>query len=341
MSFLALSSELTGLLPGLSSFLADTFINRAWSDIAGEKRWSFLETDGAVICPVQVTAGTVAFTQYQTTVTANAAASAALLALGSTPGLTSLQIRFGGQAGLGTTGQVYSIASVDSSDLAAIVLTLDRMIVEATNATSGYQCYRAYIKPPQDDFLAWKSLVDLTNGLSMTEENGRLSYSSVYFDLRDPQRGAQGLAYYLGAFKGDSELQPRPQYELWPHPTSGQTFYVRFSRRGLAFTEAADTQPLLIPDSLIMHRALGWYAYPWAAANVGHFPNLRGVGWVTLTLDAKKMYVDGLRDAKRNDDEQQLSTVWARGHGLVHGRGAVRGAFPIDANFMQSHLVNF
>ena len=32
MSFASLSSELTGTLPGLSPFLADSFINRAWRD---------------------------------------------------------------------------------------------------------------------------------------------------------------------------------------------------------------------------------------------------------------------------------------------------------------------
>lgn len=339
MSLQSLSSELVGVVPGLSPFLADSFVNRALRDILDARKWSFLQSDGAIICPTQVTAGTANITQYSATVTMDADASAALIALGATPGLTNLQIRFGGTGNASFSGQIYSIIAADTTtDPTAVVLTLDREVVQTTNTTTGYQVYRCYVKPPVDDFLTWQSVVDMTNGWTLKK-----NFTSTYFDSRDPQRMAQGLGYYIGGYKGNPELQPRPQYEIWPHPTSGQTFYARFRRRGEPLFESADTQPEMIPDQLIQHRVHGWYAYPWAASNVSRFPALRGAGWVSLTLDAKKMYQDDLLKAKQQDDEQELQTVWDRGHGLRRRGGGFKGIvdFPIDSNYMQSHLVNF
>lgn len=343
MSFQILSSELTGTIQGLDPFLSDHFINRAWRDIRDERQWSFLIQEGILICPTQITAGTVSFTQYGTTLTADATASAALLAVNTVPGLTNMQIRFGGSTGLGSVGSLYQITDVDDTDPTAIILTVDPLIIEATDADATYQCYRALVKPPVDDFLTWISVVDLANGLPLTNENQRLSRTSWYFDMRDPQRQAQGLAYFMGAFAGNTALSTRPIYEFWPHPTSGQNWYVRYRRQGTDFTSAIDTQPPIIPDQLILLRAYGWYAYPWAAANVGHHPNLRGVGWVSMTLDAKKMYLEEITRAKKQDDSQQLQNIWNRGHGLRHNQGGFKGMwdYPIDAQFLQSHLVPF
>lgn len=339
MSFQSLAAELTGFLPGLSPFLADSYINRAWRDIRRERKWSFLQEDCGVFCPVQTTAGTIAITQFSATVTCDATASAALLAvsLPSPQDLTSLQIRFGGAGGVAQVGPVYSITAVDQTVPTAVVLTLDRVVQQATNATAGYQCYKAYIKPPVADFKAWTAVVDMTNGWWL-----RLNYSSVAFDRRDPQRQAQGLAYFVGAFKGNPESEPGPSYELWPHPVSGQSFYCRYWREGEDFTSPADTQPPSIPDNLIITRALGWHAYPWAAAHIGQFPELKGPNYLALMLETKKDYARLILDAKRDDDDRELLSVWARGHGLVHGVAGFKGMtnYPIDANFMQSHLVN-
>ncbi len=339
MSFQSLVSEVVGVVPGLSPFLADSFVNRALRDILDSRQWSFLQADGAILCPTQITAGTASITQFSDTVTMDATASAALLVQNaSQPTLTSLQIRFGGTNNAAFAGQVYSIAAVDDSTPAAIVLTLDRAVVQVTNATSGYQVYRCYVKPPVDDFLSWQSVVDMTNGWPM-----KLNLTSSYLDAKDPQRMAQGLAAYVASYKGNPELQPRPQYEMWPHPTSGQTFYVRYRRQGEPLFASADTQPVIIPDQLILHRVYGWYAYPWAASNVSRFPALRGAGWVSLTLDAKRMYAEEILRARKQDDEQELQTVWNRGHGLRRGGRGFKGIvdFPIDANFIQSHLLNF
>lgn len=358
MAFLDLVTTLTGELPGLSPQLARKHINWAWRDIRQMRLWSFLELDGAVVCPTQITEGAAAIVQFTDTVTLDATASAAIAAqllVGATPGIFNLSIRFG--ASTPAIGQVYNIIDFDNTTPTAVILTLNRIVMEATNATAGYQIYRPYITPPIDDFLHWITIVDMVNAFTMSNDNGRLSRSSAYFDLCDPQRQAQGLAYWCGAYAGAYTSNPVtgtviPQstvnpgtmiYELWPHPTSGQTFYVRFRRRGTDFINLLDTQPDGIPDAMILNRAKGQYSYPFAAANIGHFPTFKGVGWQGLIAMANGNFTTDLLLAKKNDNETALNTVYARGHGLRHGTGDWKGlnAFPIDSNFMQSHLVRF
>lgn len=355
MAFLDLVSELTGLLQGLSPQLAAKHINRAYQEILSDRNWSFLVGYGAVICPPQVTTGSASITQFDDEVTLDATASAALLAQadGSTlPGLTNLQIRFAPTAPPGAS-QIYNILAVDQTDPTALVLTLDRIVLEATSATSTIQVYRCYVTPPIDDFKSWLSFVDMANGFAWTGE--RLTRSSVEFDRRDPQRTSQGLAYFLGNYTANRISDPvtgavvpnpnvnqgTPIYELWPHPTQGQKFYVRFRRQGVLFDQPTDVQavPNIITDGMIVQRALGWHSYAFAQANATQFPQFKGVNWVQLVSQARSYYDQQLLDAKRNDNETQLQDVWNRGHGL-RGGGSMAYPYPIDSNFIQSHLVN-
>ena len=301
--------------------------------------------DGVIVCPVMLTAGTFSVTQYASSVTANAAASAALLPyVAGTPLLTQMQIRFGGSSTL-AAGQVYRIMAVNSDNPAALVLTLDRMVVEATNAASTYQCYRCYVTPPQSNFLAWDEVVDMTYGFRLKKDR-----TSGQFDLVDPQRTSQGDAYYLGYFRtagpyGSSNTpdpnveQGSPIYELWPAPTSGRTFYARFEQKGWEFSSPTDTQPATIDDQLILERAFGWYSYKFAMANTQNFPTLKNNNWLAMIQTAKGEYKELLMKAKRNDDAQALQTVWSRGHGLRGGSAGI--PFPADAAYIQSHLLAF
>lgn len=356
MAFLDLTSELVGVLPGLSPILADTFINRGWRKVRDARRWNFLVNDSQINCPALISSGSFTITQFSQSVTADATASAALTpyvnAVSAQPDLTALQIRF---MGLGQTSQVYNILGVDATTPTALVLALDRPVQESTNAASQYMVYRVYIVPPISDFLRWESLDDMVNGIRIT--GPRLTFTSTYFDQRDPQRQALGLSYYCGFYRGDQTIPlatsapfatPSPSgedgspiYELWPGSTQGQNFYARFRRQGQDFSEATDTQPSIVPDALIVQAALVFHAYPWAQANQGHFPGLKGINWVTFLADQRLVYFNMLQDAKRQDDEQGLQSVFNRGHGLKGWRWG-RGAPPIiDANWMQSHPVTW
>ena len=353
MALLNMVAELTGAIVGLSPFLAQTHINRAYREILDARIWSFLVTDGYVVCPTQIVTGTVAITQYTATVTADATASAALLdqATGAVlPGLTNLQMRFG--ASSPAAGSIYNIIDVDVTAPAALVLTLDRVVLEATDATSSYQVYRCYIVPPIPDFKAWESLVDPASGIRIVGD--RLNKSSAWFDIKDPQRGSQGQAYFLGRYSNARISDPvtgavvpnpnvdqgTPIYELWPHPVQGQNWYARFRRSGAELSQPGDVP--LVEENLILARALGWHTYPWAMANVAHYPTLKGVNWVQLINASRSHYKDELIDAKRNDNETQLGDVWNQGHGLRVAVGGFKDVpYPIDSNYIQSHLVRF
>lgn len=356
MAFLDLIAELTGTLPGLSPILAETYINRALTGIYDERNWSFFVTDGVLICPAVITNGAVAITQYAATITLDATASAAVQAQvtgTALPGILQLQIRFGASS---TLGGIYSIIAVDNTTPAAVILTLDRVVLEATNAASTFQIYRCYVVPPIADFKRWESLVDIDNAMTLTGD--RLSLMSSQLDTRDPQRAAQGLAYYLASWGGNRASNPNtgatipnatqnagtPIYELWPHPTNGQTFYCRFRRKGDLLINPTDVQQPGISDNLIIQRALFMHAYPFAAANAANFPSFKNANWQGLIVASKQFYATELLEAKRNDDEQQLQTVWSRGHGLRTGTPFGRFGdmpYPVDSNFIQSHLVRF
>lgn len=340
MSYLELTSELTGTLPGLSDFLAANYIARAYQDILKMRLWSFQTLDASVVCPAQITTGTAAFTQYASpsTVVMDAAATAALTPfLTGTPRLIQMQIRFGGPNNTSSVGQVYQI------QVAAIVggfltLTLDRPIVEATATASGYQVYRCYVAVPVSDFLRWLSIVDMANGFDLT-----LDRTSEYFDSMDPQRQSQGLAYYVGAFQQSTSVGQNPLggtqlYELWPHPVQGQTFYVKFQRQGPFFVAQADTQPAPITDQMILQKAEYAYAYRWARANAGRDPKLARTNWNQAIKDTRDDFRLAYVDAKRQDEEIRLTSVFARGHGL---RNSNQPNYPIDAEFIQTHLVSF
>ena len=331
--FADLSAELSGVLPGLSPLLANNFIQRALRGIYSERNWSFQLAEAGVFCPVQIVAGTASITQFSATVTMSAAATTAWLAVATNPGYAAMQVRFSAPAAL-VTGQVYNVLSAVGSPL---VLTLDRVVMEATSATASYQAYRSMVVAPVSDFIRWDAFVDYANAMNL-----RLDYTSRYFDARDPQRTSQGLAFFLGHYEPQaatgSNLSGLPRYELWPVPVQGQTFYARYKRRGPGFVLPGDVQPDVIPDSLILDRAMYKHAYPWAQANAGNFPSMKGVNWGQLALHAQKSYQETLVQVRRTDDDIRCQSILQRGHGLR--TNGLDSRYPADANFLQSHLVN-
>lgn len=326
MAYADLAAELAGTIPGLSPILAATYIRRAWRDIRNRKNWAFKTAQASLTLPAAVITGTASVTQGSTAITMSATALTALTPyLTGSLLLTALQIRF-------NTGPIYRITAINPV-YPPLQLTLDRPVTEATNAAIPYMVYRAYITPPVPDFSRWDSFEDLT-GRRLTGR--RLTYSSVDLDRRDPQRTSFGQASLLASFIADTT--GLILYELWPHAITAQTWTVTFRRTGPDFALPGDTQPALIPDSLILSRALGWYGYVWAQANRGRFPELAKVDFTTLLSAERQSFEAELNTITVQDEDLALSRVYNRGR--WGGGRDTRDTHPIgDASYWQSHPI--
>jgi hypothetical protein len=319
VSFSDVWSEILGTIPRLDPLLAQKLVNRAWANIRDERLWSWLIGEGVFIAPPIITAGTVTVTQFTNTVTLDATAATALTGLG-TPVVTLRQFR----SGLGG-GSVYNITA-----LAGSTLTLDRPYLEATKSSAPYQVYRCYYTPadmignPITDFLTFIVILNPIDGYAIVGENLRLTRQEI--DARDPTRGAQGLPYKVSVYKADAN--GFPIYEFWPHPTSARGYVYAYRRRGTDLSNTVDV-PGTFPLGILVEKAKD-YAYDWAIANAGRFPELKGVDWMLLKAENVRKYEHNLRKAKLRDDELFLSSFIPQLRDYL--------AFPpADSNFLQSH----
>ena len=325
MAYADLAAALQGDVPSLSYLLALQHIKRAYRDILDAREWSFLAAEDSVICPPEITAGSVAITQGSLDVLpdATALAEVALSWPAGVP-LTGAQIRFP-DSGLYTLVQT-----------SATPWQVDRPVSEPSSLTSTYQLYQAYITAPSD-FKRWDALVDVPNGIVI--DSGNLTLSQAELDARDPQRQSEGQALMLAWISPDQTGLPR--FELWPHPTSGQTFLAHYRSRGAGFIARNDVQPTVIPDGLVLQRAYGWNTYPWAAANAVRLPQLGGnkIAWTTLILEAKTAYKTLFAQAVRDDEATAPQRVWNRGTG-IRGRSLPNGVVA-DSNWIQRHPITW
>lgn len=319
MAFADYWSELLGTTPRLDPLLAQKLVNRAWADIRDERLWSWLVGEGVFLAPQIVTAGTVTVTQFSPTVTLDATATTALTGL-SSPVITLRQFR----SGLGG-GAVYNITA-----LAGSTVTLDRPYLEKTATGAPYQVYRCYYTPadmsgnPTTDFLTFIAILNPIDGYAIVGENLRITRQEI--DARDPTRGAQDLAYTFVVYKADPN--GFPIYEAWPHPTSQRGYVYAYRRRGVDLSNTLDV-PGTFPTGILVEKAKD-YAYDWAIANAGRFPELKGVDWNLLKAENARKYERNLQKAKVRDDELFLSNF------IPQLRDYLMYP-PLDSKFAQSH----
>jgi hypothetical protein len=318
-----LVSEITGLIPDYSALKARRDLSRAWRDLLDKRTWSFLVAEGTVTAPPLITAGTVTLTQGSPTVVPDATAAAAWAAV---PQASLLQRQFR----VAAEGGIYNIVGWTTP---TGPLTLDRPVVEASGTGLGYRLFQCYFLPPAEalvntlpgefDFNRWLSVLDPINGIEL-----KLDRSKAWLDVRDPQRAAGDLAYYIADYA--PTVTGVPRYEFWPHPTGGQTFICLYKRQGLPFTQGTQALPQMLPDGLLLNRALYRSAYPWAAANAGRFPALQRTNWQYLIREARGDYLLDLQAAKLQDDNVYLQSMV--------GPKRLWPAFgPVDSKFLQSH----
>ena len=269
--------------------------------------------------------GFVTTTFQSTTVTGDAAAQAVW-----NPQVLSTP-PFAGAIGTGrqfrqANSPIYSIIAYDGAGS----ITLDRPYAEPGGTFGNYQIYKCYFSPPSSDFLRYFAITNTADAYTITGR--KLTMNQEEMNRRDPQRGAQGDAYYQGAYKVDSN--GLPVYEMWPHPTNVKPYIAIYSRRGVDLTLPGVTPvvdiPITLQRTLLMLRA-EYVACRWAMKNSGRYPELKGVNWHALMAHTKEEFREELWRSRRQDMEI-FKQLWSIPDGTDFG-------FPVDARFIQSHDV--
>jgi hypothetical protein len=313
-TYAELWNELVGHIPSLSPFLAQRFVQRAWRDIRQRGSWSFLLGEGFLIVPAKISTGTVTTTQYSKNVTPNAAAITALNAAGSHPLIGDRQFR------LSAGSRIYNVDTWDGT-----TLVLKEEYQETGAAGSAYEVLSVYFKAPTTDFVRFISIRDLSTNYYI-----KINYAQEELNRLDPQRATSGDPLYCASYKTDST--GLPWFELWPTPSVQRSYQILYQRRGNDFATSTETQPGVIPDSLIIDLAL-YYAYRWAETAKGSHKELSGTDWRYSAAEAKANFDRQLTQTKREDDEIFLQSIkFAQGR-----QGFIS---PIDANYAQNHPVS-
>lgn len=321
MAYIDYCNTLVGIVPKLPFLYAKTIVNQAWRSIRDSRLWTFNMAETMITIPAIITAGTFSITQYSNSITADATAKAALSGLAN-PIITLRQWR------VSSGGIIYNIINYDQT---TGVMTLDRFIQEATNATSGYQLYQCYYPTPTlatgqtltSDFLRWIAVENPINSYWLDPY-----YTQDEINHRDPQRSSQGLAYYLAAYKVISNI---PYFELWPHPTNQCALRAMYQKRGVDMSANSDDIPVEISSECLLNRAK-MLAFEWAIVNASQFPELRGVDWRFAMATAEKSFMAELLLLKKQDDEKMpMDIVFPNRKPSTWG--------PVDSNFMQNHDV--
>ncbi len=264
MAYSDLWQELRGYVPTASPFLLQKFLNRAWSDCRDASAWSFLEGFTVLQVPAVVTTGAITWTQFQNTITGNAAASAVWgpLLVGGTPPMVCASnpagqplIGTGGYQIQALNGPLYSIVDANATNPGAIVLTVDRNISEPSQAGIGYQALRAFYGPPSSDWLSWINVINVQEGYAISGR--RLGGSQAQLSLIDPQDSSTGDPYFMFSLFADANGMPIRR--LWPSPTTQAGLTSIYKRRGTDLSPTVDV-PVSFPVQTLLERARQYLA---------------------------------------------------------------------------------
>lgn len=258
MSFIDYQGMLRGWCDRIDPNLAPLLVNYAWRDIRQARVWSFLIQESAWTSADLITTGLVTVVNNSLNVTFDATAKAALNAAAANPPMTTRQFRL-------LNGPIYNITNYNTTTGVAI---LDRVYAEVGASAQGYQVYKCYYEAPSlttgiSDFVKFNSVVDPVMNRALW-----LNKTRAWVDWSDPIRLNQSQPFWVVEYKDRTTANApyTPLYELWPHPTSAQSYTIEYQSRGVDFSADGDMLPPVIPDDLLNERAL-YYALRWQIAN--------------------------------------------------------------------------
>jgi hypothetical protein len=341
MAFADMVAELVGTVPRMSALHAQQLINRAWDRVRDYRTWSFhWVADAQLFVPYAVTAGAMSATFGSTTVTANAAAAAALNPLvTANPPLASTslgvgrQLRIGSTTGISTpTGTNYNIVGWDGVS----TLTIDRPFGEFSVTNAPYQVLRCYFAPPAPPpfqsqsadlkFVRYQVITNKNAGYAIFGPN--LYWSQAQLNAIDPQRGGQGDAYIVANYAKDASGYP--VIEMYPNPVNFTTYYATYTTK---WPDLSPTQDLPVISYELKHCVIfqaKCLAADWALANVNTYPELAQTNWVAYRQIQTAEYTASLKNCIKQDDEIMPQIPFRQGQGFM---------FPLGGQFLQGHDV--
>ncbi|HWF62940.1 MAG TPA: hypothetical protein VN666_21890 [Nitrospira sp.] len=245
------------LIPAGSRIRAGELINRAWKYVQDSCLWSFQLGQGGFSTPALTDAGTISVPFLGSNqMIGDATASAAWQALPFYWAPTLQQIRAQGFS-------IYSIIAMDTTNPAAVVLTLDRPFIDPLPNFSnvGYMMFQAYIPAPPR-FKRWLTVADMFNVWSLDIWTPRRT-----IDLADPARLYTSNPTMVLGLGQDQRGAGTPNasatlgqqlFELYPNPQTKISYQTYYVAEAPYLVNNNDTLPDPIDEEVVVQKALTW-----------------------------------------------------------------------------------
>ena len=304
MSLIDMSSELAEAIPGLDRIYAKKLVKRAYRVVRDSNLWSFQLQQGGFSTPNITTAGSITITAPgigATTITGDAVASAAWLALPFYFSPTVQQIRANGYS-------IYSVIAMDQTNPAAVVLTLDRPFVDPLPFLTGvgYQMFGAYIPAPKG-FKRWLNVADMFNCWALDIWTGRRSVNQtdparLYTSNPDTIMGIGTDQRGIGTTNASATLGQQ-LYELYPNPSTAISYQWYAVLSGPELVNNSDEVPYPITQDVVLEKAKT-YAYEWAEGRKDVMAAKgSGANYLTLKKDAEETFLTRLKTLRLIDKD--------------------------------------
>jgi hypothetical protein len=217
---------------------------------------------------------------------------------------------------LKVNGYVFTISSYTS----ATSIAIDQSWVGATASAQTYSIIQAYITPTPTDFHSFHSVLDVGNNYKL-----HIGIDALKLDQIDPKRSSSGTPYIL-AGTGTRNSSNIPIFELWPHPTTQRVYQYLYERAVPDLAEADEPPAIIRSDILVMGALADLARWPGTPERRNPMYDPYFNQWKVREADYKEALEGAIVD-----DQSIYQNDFTR---MDAGR-----YFPLDANFMQSHVI--
>ena len=292
--------------PDLPPYIAQEFTKQVHDTIVDYHNWSELKVDDEFTTKDWYTTGTVAWTQGSADIVGT-----------DTLWDTGTNVDQYSQIQLGNLGNYFTIITITDDTH----ITLDRTVPYETASGESYHIGQLYTELPtdvktlevvRDKDDAWKVLKDY--------------YNQEWLDRIDPNRTSSGTptVFVYANNRIDSSGNSIPRWELWPPPSSAQSYSYRYTKKS-ALSAATDRGLEIVDSDAYLYGALSLAAmWPGTRDKPNPFFNME------IHKSYNQQFLTSLQAAEMRDHERDQRMV------LYELQGEERLA-PIDAKYIQSH----